>query len=204
MRGTNSKSEKNKKNRPKNHCFGTERRDEMEMRCRGLQKIYLGPLLNAHAQFQLPSLIWRGDRGGIVFFQGQKRREIPISPFLIILPDGFFDTLYNIWSSINWFENEGKFCFFGSSAPPPPNCDITKFWLKFIPTHIYLICRQIEPIDRFVTILICILQSKWFYGSWKKNNKYLARLKIVFLDFWDSKTDFGDILPPRPSLVDRL
>ena len=45
---------------------------ETELKSRNPRKTHLGPLLNAHTKFQLPSSIWRGDSGGTAFFQGQK------------------------------------------------------------------------------------------------------------------------------------
>ena len=48
------------------------------------------------------------------------------------------------------------------SAAPHQNWGITEFWPKVIPTHIYLIRHQIEPIDRNGAFLVSIEQSKWF------------------------------------------
>ena len=41
---------------------------EMGLKNQNPQKAHLEHLLNVHTQFQLPSLIWRGDRGGTAPF----------------------------------------------------------------------------------------------------------------------------------------
>ena len=40
-------------------------------------KAHLGPVLNVHTKFQLPTSIWRGDRGGAALFHGQKGGKSP-------------------------------------------------------------------------------------------------------------------------------
>ena len=74
---------------------------EMRLKSRDLLKAHLGPLLNVHTKFQLPSSICKGDRG-IALFHDQKRGEISISPLLIDAGGWFFDMLYNFWLSIDW------------------------------------------------------------------------------------------------------
>ena len=56
----------------------------MRVKSRDFQKAHLGPLLNVHIIFQLPSPVWRGDRGETALFE-VKKDEIPISPLLLDL-----------------------------------------------------------------------------------------------------------------------
>ena len=59
----------------------------MELKSVIPQKAHLGPLLNVHTKFQLPSSIWRENRRGTAPFQGQKwgKSSYLPSPFLIYL-----------------------------------------------------------------------------------------------------------------------
>ena len=52
----------------------------MGLKSRYPQKAYLWHLLNVHTKFQLPSLIWREDRGGQYFFEVKKGEDPHISP----------------------------------------------------------------------------------------------------------------------------
>ena len=96
-----------------------------------------------------------------------------------------FYIFYNFWSSIDWLK-KGQILYFGPLSTPSAKLSITEFWVKFIFTHICLICSQTELIDWIVVILVGIKQSKWFQGSEKKmikemknKNKYLAWLKTI-------------------------
>ena len=64
-RGPNSKNGRNEKTRPKNH-------GEIGLKSWDSQKAYLELLLNVHTKFQLPSPIWRRDRGGTGLIWDQK------------------------------------------------------------------------------------------------------------------------------------
>ena len=112
--------------------------------------------MNVHTKYQLLRSIWRGDREGTLnsSFSRSKRRKPSISPLLIDLGRWFLDMLCNFW--LVW---KGKiFCVFDLSAPPSPNWGINEFLPKFIPTHIYLIHRQIKPIDRIGAMVWSVLR----------------------------------------------
>ena len=49
------------------------------------QQMHLQLLRSVRKNFQLPNLIWRGDRRGTALFQGQKREKARTSPLLIDL-----------------------------------------------------------------------------------------------------------------------
>ena len=69
MRETNSKKEKNEKNRPKNQFFGAgEGEGAMKLKSGDCQKAHLRLLLNVNTKFQLPNSICRRDRGGTALF----------------------------------------------------------------------------------------------------------------------------------------
>ena len=148
MRGTNSKNEKNKKTRPKKHFFGAVR-GWNGAECRDFQKTHLGLLPNVHTKFQLLSSIWRGD--GAERALKVKKGEILISPLFTDLRG---------WDFLLVGLKRDNFCIFDPSAGPPPNWGITEFLPKFIPTHMYLVCHQSEPIDRITVIMDGIRPSK--------------------------------------------
>ena len=50
---------------------------EMWLKSRDLQNAHLRSLFNVRTKFQLPSSIWRRDRGGIALFWDQKGEETP-------------------------------------------------------------------------------------------------------------------------------
>ena len=67
MPGTNSKNEQNEKIGQKITSLGL-RGVEMGLKSRERQKAHSRHLLNIHTLFQLPSPIWRGDRGRTALF----------------------------------------------------------------------------------------------------------------------------------------
>ena len=67
----------------------------------------------------------------------------------IDLEGWFLDMLYNFELSIEQLKKE-------TSA----NLGMAVFWLKVVLTHMYLIRRKTEPIDRIGTILVAMQQSK--------------------------------------------
>ena len=63
MRGTNSR------NKPDQKTTSLRLKGvEMGLKSLDPQKAHLGHLLNVRTLFQLPSLIWRGDKGGTEHF----------------------------------------------------------------------------------------------------------------------------------------
>ena len=105
MGGTNSKIRKHEKTWSKNY-FLRAARGEMRLKSLDPQKAHLGPILNVHTKFQLPSSIWRVDIKGTALFQSQKEGKSSYlsPPHLIDLGGGFFDMLYNFRFSINWLK----------------------------------------------------------------------------------------------------
>ena len=143
----------------------------MELKSCNSQKARLGLLMNAHTTFQLSSSILRVDKQGTALFQGLKE-ENPC----IFLPDrlrrlifGYVVQLLILYQLV-W--KEGNFWVFDPSAPPPPNGGITEFLSKFIPSHIYLIRRQTEPIYRIGAILVSIEQQGWLNGTEENKTKW--------------------------------
>ena len=92
------------------------------------------------------------------FFEVKKGGN-PISSLLIDL-GGDLWVCYKTFDflSIGW--KKDKFSGFDPSSPPPPNWGITEFLPHVIPTHIYVIRCQTDPIDPIGPILVSTKQSK--------------------------------------------
>ena len=131
--------------------------------------------------------LFEGEIGRNSTFLRSKRGRNPIFPLPIDLRELIFCYVIQILFSCRLAEKRVIFAFFDPSLPPSPNWVITEFWSQVIPTHIYLILNQTESIDRIGLILVSTQRS---------TNKYLTWLRIVFLVFWDPKTDSVDIPPP--------
>ena len=131
-------------------------------------------------------------------FSRPKRVGNPHNSPLINLDCWVLDMLYNFWFPIDWL-NKGKNLRFDPSAPPPSNWSTTESWLKFIPTspliYIWYAAKlsRLTELERFWSVPSTVNKFNVRGKKWK--NKYLTWLKMVFLVFWDPKTDFFYIPP---------
>ena len=92
------------------------------------QKLHSEFLLNLHIKFQLPSLIWRADKGVLIF---KVKKVAPITSLLINIGEADFWICNTNLDSLSIGSQTTK----TPSPQPIKNLDVPDFWPKVVHIH---------------------------------------------------------------------